>query len=106
MTTKNPTLIPSNHEARLRRFLTSAGYTLKKTPARHWTRAPHGEGYTILNDRNSVEIGCHTREYEATLEDVEAFVADLCAEVVKELAATPPASPNSGRRALPARSAL
>jgi hypothetical protein len=77
MTTKKLTLIPSNHEARLRRFLKSAGYTLKKTPARHWTLKTYGEGYMILNDRNVVEIGGHKREYEATLEDVEDFVADL-----------------------------
>jgi hypothetical protein len=77
MTTKTLTLIPSNHEARLRRFLKSAGYTLKKTPARHWTLKTYGEGYMIINDRNVIEIGGHTREYEATLEQVEDFVADL-----------------------------
>ena len=77
MTTKKLTLIPSNHESRLRRFLKSAGYTLKKTPARHWTLKHYGEGYMIINDRNVVEIGGHTREFEATLEQVEDFVADL-----------------------------
>jgi hypothetical protein len=77
MATKKLTLIPSNHEARLRRFLKSAGYTLKKTPARHPTLKQWGERYMIINDRNVIEIGGRTREYEATLEQVEDFVADL-----------------------------
>lgn len=63
-------------ENRVRRQLARKGYKLCKTPARSWLRAHYGPGYMIVNDRNFVVEGCFSRQYEATLEQVEEFAAE------------------------------
>jgi hypothetical protein len=50
---------------------------LQRTPARHWSRAHGMEGYQVIDNRNVVVAGAGQREYEMSLEDVEAFVAGL-----------------------------
>lgn len=60
-------------EASCRRKLKSKGYRLKKTPATHWSREHFGVGYMVINDRNIVELGAMSREYDASLEDVARF---------------------------------
>ncbi|MCP3412740.1 hypothetical protein NLM16_01345 [Bradyrhizobium brasilense] len=61
-------------EADLRRKLKSEGYRLKKIPATHSNRELFGIGYMVINDRNVVELGATTHEYDASLEDVANFV--------------------------------
>jgi hypothetical protein len=63
-------------EDRARRALVKYDYRLYKTPARSWLRSHHSPGYIIVRN-NTVVLGARSREYEATLEDVEAFVAEL-----------------------------
>lgn len=62
-----------NSESALRRHLTKAGFRLKKTPARHWTRAYYGPGFMVLDDTNTVKLGAFQRPYDAKLDDVKAF---------------------------------
>jgi hypothetical protein len=62
------------HEDRLRRALYKRGFRLCKTPARSWLRKHYGPGYIIVDWTNTVREGCCSRAYEATLEDVEAFI--------------------------------
>ena len=59
-----------NREARVRRALAKRGQRLQKTPARSWLRDEYGPGYQIL-EGNIVVYGCFSREYEATLTEVE-----------------------------------
>lgn len=61
-------------EATIRRRLAAKGFTLQKTPARHWMRAEFGVGNQVVDDRNVVVAGCYQREFDATLEQVEAFL--------------------------------
>lgn len=61
-------------ESNIRRALAAKGYRLKKTPARHWTRAEYGPGYMVTDDRNVVVLGCGQREYDATLADAETLL--------------------------------
>jgi hypothetical protein len=72
-------------EDRLRRLLTKHGYQLHKTPARSWLRKHYGAGYMITLDNYAVS-GCYNREYEDTLERVEAF-----AKSIRGLSREPPA---------------
>ena len=60
-------------EVATRRRLKADGYTLKKIPAAHSNRELFGIGYMVLNDRNVVELGATSREYDASLEDVAKF---------------------------------
>jgi hypothetical protein len=65
-------------EDRARRALAKYDYRLFKTPARSSLRKLYDPGYMIVAYNNSVALGAGTtRAYEATLEDVEAFVAEL-----------------------------
>jgi hypothetical protein len=64
-------------ERSFRRALSQADMRLCKTPSRHWTRAYYGPGYMIVDDRNTVRMGCTAREYDGTLDDVEGFVGEL-----------------------------
>lgn len=64
-----------SRENRARTALAKRGFYLRKTPARSWLRAYYGPGYMVLNC-GTVVLGCAGREYTATLEDVEAFLAD------------------------------
>jgi hypothetical protein len=63
-------------ERRLRRQLDRLGYRLHKTPARSWLRAYYGAGYMITRD-NTIQLGCFRHEYDATIDEVAAFAADL-----------------------------
>jgi hypothetical protein len=60
-------------ESTIRRKLKSGGYTLKKIPAAHSNRELFGVGYMVINDRNVVELGATSHEYDASLEDVAQF---------------------------------
>lgn len=64
-----------NRERSARRQLSRLGFRLEKTPARSWLRKEYGPGYDIL-EGNIVVAGCFTRQYEMTLEEVEAWVSD------------------------------
>ncbi|AEG09298.1 hypothetical protein [Sinorhizobium meliloti] len=61
-------------ESKIRRDLTKLGYRLKKTPARHYTRTEYGPGYEVIDERNVVVLGASQREYEATIDDVQAWL--------------------------------
>jgi hypothetical protein len=63
-----------NEEDRLRRALHKRGFRLCKTPARSHLRQYHGAGYQIIDDHNNVVEGCCSHEYDATIEDVQAFI--------------------------------
>ncbi|MGB3043920.1 MAG: hypothetical protein WBB98_12115 [Xanthobacteraceae bacterium] len=81
----------TQRETKARRHLAKLGYTLSKTPARHWTRAEHGTGFMI---KQGIAIvggyecdidGPNTcRDYTMTIEQVEEFIADLAAREVRE----------------------
>ncbi|TGN80510.1 hypothetical protein EOW77_0028235 [Bradyrhizobium yuanmingense] len=60
-------------EAKIRRKLSSENYFLKKVPARHSNRELFGVGYMVFNDRNIVELGATSHEYDASLEEVARF---------------------------------
>jgi hypothetical protein len=51
-------------------------YALSKTPFRSWLRDEYGPGYQV-RDGKTVIFGCLRREYEATLDQVEAWARDL-----------------------------
>lgn len=59
------------------RLLKAAGYNLKKTPARHWSRESYGVGYMVIDDRNVVVCGATQHEYDATLLDVACFMESI-----------------------------
>ncbi|HEV7335888.1 MAG TPA: hypothetical protein VGO06_07945 [Bosea sp. (in: a-proteobacteria)] len=61
-------------ESNIRRALAAKGFRLKKTPARHWTRAEYGAGCQVVDDRNVVVLGCGRHEYDATLEDAQSLL--------------------------------
>jgi hypothetical protein len=61
----------------LRRLLKEAGYNLKKSPAKHWTREHYGVGYMVIDDRNVVVCGATQREYDATLLQVACFMEGI-----------------------------
>ncbi|WLS07516.1 hypothetical protein Q9314_15210 [Shinella sumterensis] len=62
-----------SRERSARRHLSRLGFRLEKTPARSWLREHFGPGYQIL-EGNTVVDGCLSREYEMTLEAVEAWI--------------------------------
>ncbi|WP_454684878.1 hypothetical protein [Ancylobacter moscoviensis] len=64
-------------ESTIRRRLAKAGFTLQKTPSRHWTRDWYGPGYMVIDDTNTVRLGATHRPYDGRLEDVREFVAGL-----------------------------
>ena len=64
-------------ESAIRRRLAKAEMRLAKTPARHWSRAAHGEGYIVTDERNMAVLGASQRPYDASLDDVREFVARL-----------------------------
>jgi hypothetical protein len=64
-------------EDRARCTLRRCGYQLSKTPARSWLRRYYDVGFQVINDRNCGVLGICQRGYEATLEQVEDFVAEL-----------------------------
>jgi hypothetical protein len=64
-------------EDRLRRRLAKAGQRLAKTPSRSWLRQEHGLGYMVLDHTNTVRLGCGHHEYDATLDEAEAFASKL-----------------------------
>lgn len=78
-------------ERRARKHLKKLGYTLKKTPPRHWTRKEHGVGYMITGV-NTIFAGydCDidepgfVRDYTLTIEAVEGFIANRAAHEVRE----------------------
>ena len=72
--------IETTREARARRHLSTLDMRLHKTPSRHWTREHYGPGYMVTKN-NIVRVGCRQHEYDASLEHVEAFVADEMAKV-------------------------
>jgi hypothetical protein len=53
-------------------------YRLAKVRARSWLPRERGIGYMITDYRNNVVAGCCQHEYDASLEDVEAFAAKHC----------------------------
>ena len=63
-------------EDRARRGLGRLGYRLKKTPARSWLRRCYGPGYMVISEQNHVKMGCASRAYEATIDDVDRFIAE------------------------------
>lgn len=65
-----------NIEAYIRRTLSKHGYVLNKTPSRHWSREYYGVGYMVSKD-NIVIIGRMSRAFDATIEDVIAFMREL-----------------------------
>lgn len=66
-----------NRESRARRALSRINYFyLQKTPSRSWLRKHYGVGYMVL-DGADVVLGCRDHAYEASLDQVEAFIEDL-----------------------------
>lgn len=68
--------IPATERSRermARRQLSRIGFRLEKTPARSWLRKEYGAGYQIL-EGNTVVAGCFSRQYQMTLETVEAWI--------------------------------
>jgi hypothetical protein len=82
-------------ERKARNHLKKLGYTLEKTPPRHWTRAKRGVGYMITQgsqvvggEEFDVEGFGTISDYMMTLADVETFIAERAAhEVDQELRA-------------------
>ena len=66
-------------ESRLRSALARMDYALSKRPFRSWLRDEYGPGYQV-RDGKTVIFGCLRREYEATLDQVEAWAKDLASE--------------------------
>jgi hypothetical protein len=64
-------------EDRLRRSLNKLEHRLEKTPARSWLREHYGPGYQVVDLTNTVVFGCWNRQYQATLDEVEAFALKL-----------------------------
>jgi hypothetical protein len=62
-------------ENRARRMLAKFGFQLKKSPTRSWERQYYGPGYMILRN-NWVKWGCSNRQWDMTLDEVEAIAAD------------------------------
>jgi hypothetical protein len=69
------TLTEHTRERSARRQLSRLGFRLEKTPARSWLRREYGPGYQIF-EGNTVVDGCGSREYELTLEAVEAWITE------------------------------
>jgi hypothetical protein len=61
-------------EDRLRRKAADRGLRLCKN-RRMWIRDWYGDQYHIIDYHNVVVLGASSREYDATLDDVEAFLA-------------------------------
>jgi hypothetical protein len=62
-------------ENRLRRMAERQLLRLKKSRRRD-PRAPDFGGYMLVDDRNNVVLGASQNAYEATLDDVEAYLTD------------------------------
>jgi hypothetical protein len=60
-------------ENRTRRRLARLGFRLAKTPARSWVRQYHEPGYVVLKG-NTCRCGGLIRPYDATRDDVDAFL--------------------------------
>lgn len=69
-----------SRENRARRQLGRKGYRLEKTPARSWQRDHFPPGYMILMGNHVVE-GCSSRQWEATLDQVEHYAASATAHI-------------------------
>jgi hypothetical protein len=80
-----------NREKRLRRQARKLGLRLCKNNF-PWIRADYGDQYHLVDDRNSVVMGAATRAFDASLNDVEAYLAKLPAPVAP--AARCPRDPN------------
>ena len=63
-------------ERNLKDFLRAKGLRLRWTPERSWYRREHGVGYMVMKG-NRVLLGAKAREYDATLEEAEAFAGEL-----------------------------
>ena len=61
------------NERHIRRELERRGLRLSKMPARSWLRDHYEPGYQVL-DGNTVIFGCWSRLWEATLDEVEAWL--------------------------------
>lgn len=72
----------TTRERNARNHLKKLGYALKKTPARHWTRAEHGVGYHIADSDFPNAYITGDRDYSMTLEDIEEFIAGRAAQKV------------------------
>ncbi|KAB2883691.1 MAG: hypothetical protein F9K34_11105 [Albidovulum sp.] len=64
-----------SRENRARRRAKRLGFWLKKMPARSWMRGYYPPGFTLLSSNNVILIGARGRGFEATLDEVEAFIA-------------------------------
>jgi len=59
-----------------RRKLAKAGMSLKKTPSRSWLREQFGPGYMVIDIyTNTAVLGAGSHAFDATLDDVEDFLA-------------------------------
>ena len=65
-----------SRERRVRRGLAMRDMYLRKMPARHPSRDWYGAGYMVVSD-GVAKLGATQRAYDATLEEVEAYVAEL-----------------------------
>jgi hypothetical protein len=65
-----------NREDRLRRKATANGLQLRKN-TRTWIRENFGDQYHLVDGRNIVVCGAATREFDATLDDVESYLASV-----------------------------
>lgn len=64
-------------ESTIRRQLNKLGLYLKKTPSRSHLRDWYGPGFMVVDGyTNTVVLGCFHRAYDATLDEVVAFVAE------------------------------
>jgi hypothetical protein len=68
-----------DRERALRRNLSKTDRRLHKTPARSRLRREYGPGYMVTRN-NTVEFGYWNRSYEATLDEVEDWAAELIAD--------------------------
>jgi len=65
-----------SRENSARRRLAKIDHCLKKTPARSWLREQFGAGYMVIDIyRNTAVLGAGSHAFDATLEDVEEFLA-------------------------------
>lgn len=81
----------TKRERKARNRLKKLGFTLKKTPPRHWTRAEHGVGYMITQGlaifggyECDIDGPDTCRDFTLTIETVEEYIADLAAHEIHE----------------------
>lgn len=73
-----------NRERCVRRRLARSNMRLLKSPSRSHARAWYGPGYMVVNAENYVVLGASNRAFEATLDQVSAWVAATGTEIASQ----------------------